>query len=261
MNSCLFECKVMHNRKTEIRHKFHYKYFMFYLDLDEIDLLNKKLFLFSHNRFNIFSFRDKDHLSFDKPGVKYNILKYLGEHNYAEKVTRIMLLTNVATLGYNFNPVSFYFCFDADDNPVCVVPEVGNTFGELKPYFISSEKLHENSFSDRIQKNFYVSPFIEHDVFFDFKLKVPSEKLSIRIDDYKENDRVFITSLFGKKKTLNNRNLLKYFLKYPFVTLKVITAIHFQALFLYLKKIRFFRKNEFLELQKGAIVKWKKQNI
>lgn len=231
---------------------------MFYLDLDEIDNLSSKLALFSRNRFNVFNFRDRDHLVFDKPGVKQNILKYLRENGVAEEVKRIQLLTNVATFGYNFNPVSFYFCFDKDDKPLCVVPEVGNTFGELKPFFISKEKFINGKFSARIQKNFYVSPFIEHDVFFDFQLSVPDNKLNIKIDDYKEGNRIFTTHLSGNKNELTDFNLIKYALKYPLVTLKVIGAIHWQALKLIYKKVNYFKKNEHTDLQKGALAKWKK---
>lgn len=231
---------------------------MFYLDLDEIDMLAKKLFLFSRNKFNAFAFRDRDHLVYDKPGVKENILKFIRENGIKQEVGRIQLLTNVATFGYNFNPVSFYFCFDKENNPLCVVPEVGNTFHELRPFFIGRDNLIDRQYSARIQKYFYVSPFIDHDVFFDFQLTVPGEKLNIKINDYQHGERIFITHLWGKQKPLNDINLLKYALKYPFVTVKVIATIHWQALKLIMKKVPYFRKNEFLELQKGALAKWKK---
>ena len=261
MNSHLYECVVMHKRKEKIERNFDYRYFMFYLDLDEIDLLSKKLFFFSRNRFNLFSFRDRDHLAFEKPSVMENIRFYLGEKGVNNDVKKIYLLTNVATMGYNFNPVSFYYCFDDENNPVCVVPEVGNTFGELKPFFMNKQKLVRNRFEDLQQKYFYVSPFIDHDVFFKFNLGIPGESLSIKIDDYKDNERIFITSLFGKQKTLSDINLIWYFLKFPFVTIRVITAIHWQAMRLYLRKIKFYRKEEKSELQKGVVLKWKKQNI
>jgi len=231
---------------------------MFYLDLDELDQLDSEMFLMSRNRFNLFAFRDRDHLTYEKPGVQENIRKYLTEKGVNEHVKKIMLLTNVATLGYNFNPVSFYYCFDKNDNPVCVVPEVGNTFGELKPYFIGKNNFLDNRFKDTQQKNFYVSPFIEHDIYFNFNLGVPQENLNIKIDDYKENNRIFMTSLSGKAKKLSDIALLWNFIKFPFVTLKVITAIHWQAFLLYVKKIKFLKKDEHLELQQGAIVKWKR---
>lgn len=248
----------MHNRKELVENKFFYRYFMFYLDLDEIDNIAGRKYLFSRNKFNVFNFRDRDHLEFGKMNTKENIIEYLKSNNINE-VGRIMLLTNVATFGYNFNPVSFYFCFDKEDNPVCVVPEVGNTFNELKPYFIGHAKIDGNTFKARMEKLFYVSPFIPHNVFFDFNLTVPNDNLKIKIDDYKENDRVFITNLSGRRKELTNYNLFKYMVKYPFVTLKVISAIHWQALKLIIKKVSYFKKEEFPELQKGVYVKWKKQ--
>lgn len=256
-NSAIYECTVMHSRRVLTENKFYYRYFMFYLDLDEIDEAASKLKLFSRNRFNVFSFRDRDHLAIEKPGVKENIMRYLAENGIDKETGKIMLLTNVATFGYNFNPVSFYFCFDSAGNPLCVVPEVGNTFGELKPFFLGKDNFNGERFAARMQKNFYVSPFIEHDVFFDFRLTPPDEKLNIEIDDYKENNKIFITRLTGKRKPITDRNLLFYSLKYPLVTLKVIGSIHWQALKLIIKKIPYFRKNEFLELQKGAVQKWK----
>jgi hypothetical protein len=248
----------MHSRRDLTDMKFYYKYFMFYLDLDEIDLLSKRLKLFSRNRFNLFNFRDTDHIVTEEKDVKKNILRYVRENGITGEISKVMLLTNVATMGYNFNPVSFYFCFNGKNEPVCVVPEVGNTFHELKPFFIGRQQLHNGLFRARIQKNFYVSPFIQHDVYFDFQLNIPDEKLKIRIDDYKDGERIFITQLSGREKSLTEANLLYYGLKYPLVTLKVISAIHWQALKLIFKKIPYFRKNEFMNLQQGAYLKWKK---
>ena len=258
MNSCLYECSVMHSRTELTNTKFYYKYFMFYLDLDEIDLLSRKLKLFSCNRFNLFSFRDLDHIVTEEKNVKQNILRYIKENGLTEEIGKVMLLTNVATMGYNFNPASFYFCFNVKNEPVCVVPEVGNTFHELKPFFIGRQQFKDGLFQARIQKNFYVSPFIQHDIYFDFQLNIPDEKLKIKIDDYKDGERIFITQLLGRDKPLTDASLLYYGLKYPLVTLKIISAIHWQALELIFKKIPYFRKNEFMNLQKGAFIKWKK---
>ena len=257
-HSCLYECTVMHRRKEKIDSTFSYKYFMFYLDLDELDTVAKQLSVFSRNKFNLFAFRDRDHIHYDSASVKENVLKYLsGQGVKKEEVRRIQLLTNVATVGYNFNPASFYFCFDKDNLPLCVVPEVGNTFGELKPFFIGKENFGEDLFRRSVQKLFYVSPFLNHDLVFDFRLAIPGEALNIKIDDYKGDERVFITSLKGTRKALTDLNLLLYALKYPFVTFKVITAIHWQALKLIIKKIPYLKKDEYIELQKGAIKKWK----
>src|SRR5271170_6435476 len=117
MNSCLYRATVMHNRLEPKKHWFQYNVFMFYVDLDELELLKKKLWMFSINRFNYFSFRDKEHLQLpmEKPdttkSTKQHILTYLQENGIHLEKGKIMLLTNMNVLGYNFNPVSFYFCF------------------------------------------------------------------------------------------------------------------------------------------------------
>src|SRR6185503_13745312 len=147
MNSCLYKARVMHHRLAPKQHSFHYNVFMFYLDLDEIDGLAKRL-------------------------------KFLIRNG------RIMVLTNLCTLGYQFNPVSFYFCYDEENNPICSVVEVCNTFLEMKPYFLGKNAMAGDTFRLNTTKYFYVSPFIEMDTNFDFDLQIPGDKLKIKIDDY-----------------------------------------------------------------------------
>src|ERR1051325_1764796 len=115
MNSCLYRTKVMHHRLEPKQHRFHYNVFMFYIDLDEIGLLSKKILLISRNRFNVFNFRDKDHLQLPKENpdktksIKEHIKDYLKQNGIGLKDEKIFLLTNLCTFGYQFNPVSFYF--------------------------------------------------------------------------------------------------------------------------------------------------------
>lgn len=247
----------MHNRLEPKKHKFHYNVFMFYIDLDEIDQLKTKFFLISRNKFNFFSFRDNEHLRLpmDKPddskSTKEHIINYLSQSGVATP-KKIMLLTNLNTLGYNFNPVSFYYCFDEKDEPLCCVAEVSNTFREMKPYFIGKDKLHDEAFKLNTTKNFYVSPFIDHDAHFDFNLALPGEKLNIRIDDYKNEKRFFISTLTGTKKALTNGNLAWYAIRFPLIPLWIMTLIHWNALLLWIKKIRYYKKTEFPELQKDV---------
>ncbi|MCE1190191.1 MAG: DUF1365 domain-containing protein [Ignavibacteria bacterium] len=247
----------MHKRLVFKKNHFNYRYFMFYIDLDEAVELHNKHRFFSVNKWNLFSLRDRDHMIFDAPGIKSNIIKYLNANGISTGDMKVHLLTNTAVLGYNFNPVSFYFCFDKQGKPVCVVPEVGNTFGELKPYLVGNENLQENTFSKRVKKEFYVSPFIAHDTFFDFNINVPGKKLSIHIDDYKDDEKIFMSHLSGVRMPLSDALLLKYALRYPLVTLKIIALIHYQALKLFISGLPFFRKIEFPELQIGVMQKWK----
>src|SRR5471030_3064030 len=144
-NSCLYKSRVMHHRLEPKQHSFHYNIFMFYLDLDEIDRLNSRLRSMSRNKFNFFNFRDKDHLQLPKENpdtsknVRQHITEYLKQNGVEIGSGRIMLLTNLCTLGYQFNPVSFYFCYDESDKPICSIVEVCNTFREMKPYFLGTD--------------------------------------------------------------------------------------------------------------------------
>lgn len=257
INSCLYKAKVMHHRLAPKAHSFHYEVFMFYLDLDEIEDLGKRMKFMSRNRFNLFNFRDKDHLQLPRENpdtsknIRQHITQYLGDKGVAIGNGRIMVLTNLSTLGYQFNPVSFYFCYDEANKPVCSVVEVCNTFLEMKPYFLGTDTRQGEAFKLNTEKYFYVSPFIDMDTNFDFDLNIPGEKLQLKIDDYdKAGNRFFISTLSGVRKPLTDANLLLYFLSFPLITVKVITLIHWQAVKLWLKKIPFHKKSDQKELQK-----------
>jgi uncharacterized protein len=258
--SCLYACEVGHFRLSPKKHDFKYKIYMFYVDLDEIDLISKRLIFFSQERFNLFNFRKKDHLQLLEghlnhfSTVKENITAYLVKNGITEnEIGKIKLVTNVSVLGYNFNPVSFYYVFDRYNKIKCSVVEVQNTFHELKPYFIGEEHLYKNTFYARQTKYFYVSPFIDHDADFEFQLCVPNEILDIKINDILDGKIIFKSYLTGKKTKLNDINLVYFFFTMPFVTLKIIFAIHWQALRLWYKNINYFKKDEYKDLQRNVL--------
>lgn len=262
MNSCLYRATVMHNRLEPKKHRFHYKVFMFYIDLDELEMLQKKLWLFSTNKFNVFSFRNKEHLQLPSENpdstksTKQHIISFLEQNGISFVDQRIMLLTNLNILGYNFNPVSFYFVLNKNNEAECAIAEVSNTFREMKPYFLGKEQLKDNTFHLNTTKYFYVSPFIDHDANFDFKLTIPDEKLNIRIDDVKNEKRFFISTLTGSKKNLTNTNLLFYTVRFPFLTLRIIFLIHWNALMLWLKKLPYHKKTANSDLQRDVYRKY-----
>lgn len=245
----------MHHRLAPKKHRFNYQIFMFYLDLDEIDALGKRLKFMSRNRFNLFNFRDKDHLQLTTDttkGTREQITDYLQSQGIDTPVSRIMLLTNLCTLGYQFNPVSFYFCYDEQDQPLCSVVEVCNTFKELKPYLLDAESRTGNRFRLNTGKYFYVSPFTDMDTNFDFDLQLPGEKLQIKIDTtYKSGERFFISTLQGTRVPLTDANLLYYFFSFPLITVKVIWLIHWQAFQLWMKKLPFHAKSAHQDLQRN----------
>ena len=258
MNSCLYDCAIMHYRVKPKKHKLEHKIFMFYLDLDEIDEVARKVPLISRNRFNFYNFCDNDHLVFGARTAKENLREYLKTKGVSLNGGRVMLLTNLRTLGHVFNPVSFYFCFDVSGNPTCVVPEIGNTFGELKPYFLDRETFQNGKFFDRQKKYYYISPFTDLDITMEFQLKVPDDRLEIRVDDLQDGDKFLYASMTGERKELTNANLLWRSLCFPFVTLKVIGLIHFHAMLLYLKGMRHHKKEENPDLQKEVLRVWNK---
>ncbi|SDE12892.1 DUF1365 domain-containing protein [Pedobacter soli] len=262
--SSIYTAKVMHHRLAPKKHAFWYRVYMFYIDLDELDLLAQKLRWFSRNKFNLFSFRDAEHLQLPRENpdktknTRHHLEDYLKENGVDGSRLKIKLLTNLNVLGYNFNPVSFYYCFDQDGNPVCCVAEISNTYREMKLFFFGKEELDGDIFKKITTKYFYVSPFVDLDDAFDFRLKVPATELNIEIDDLDKNGkRFFISTLKGEQKPLNNSSLLKCFFAIPLIPLQVMGMIHWQALKLWLKKIPFHAKAKNPALQRNVYKPYK----
>lgn len=246
MSSCLYECSVMHHRLEPKEHHFQYRIFMFALDLDEIDAVTGKVFGFARNRRSLYEFRDRDHLTLPELGgagtVKEHIIRWVANNGIQLPDNgRIMLVTLPRVLGYIFNPVSFYFCYDASGAPICTVVQVSNTFREMKPYLVS-ERGERGEFRRIVPKEFYVSPFSDLDVCFDFKLKVPGESLDIHIDDRIGGRRLLLSALTGRQVPLTSVRLAWLTLKYPLITLKVIFLIHWHAMLLWIKRLPWHRK-------------------
>ena len=230
---------------------------MWHLDLDEIETVCRSSPLISHNRFNAYTFRDDDHLYLGKPNLRQNVETYLADNRISEKPGRITLLTNLRTFGYVFNPVSFYFCSDLRDNPLAVVVEVHNTFGELKPFLLDQSQLKGNRFHATHPKRFYISPFSRLDERLEIKVELPGDRLALYVNTYRHGEKkpFFRSSLTGRSIPLRNRSLFAASLRFPFVTLKVISLIHWHALKLYLKRVPFHRKSKDLHLQEGILPK------
>jgi DUF1365 family protein len=251
MNSCLYECTVMHRRLAPKKHEFVYRIFLFLFDLAELTDIERRVPFFSVNSPNLYSLCNEDYFQFHSRGIRQNLETFLATQNLPIHPARVQLLTLPRLLGYTFNPVSVFFCFDENDRPMASVIQVGNTFGELKPYLVPCDPAG-SGFHVRVPKNYYVSPFSALDLEFDFRFASPGPHLHLAIDDYSGHERVLISTVTGAREELTASNLARFSLRYPLVTLKIILLIHWEALRLWLKNIPFRIKEGDPELQQGA---------
>ena len=246
----LYECRVAHCRLKPKRHSFNYRVFMFCVDLDELPLLEKKFFGFSHNRFNLYSIDDRDHVDLGNTnGIRANLMEWLSLQDIACPAdARVQLVTFPRVLGYGFNPVSFYYVTAKSGEPIVVVAEVVNTFREMKLYAIKT--FDANGLGHRrVAKNFYVSPFSDPALEFDFRLGPLGEKWRVNIDDYAVDERTLLSSVRGERRKLTSSRLVWYAFKYPLLSLRIIGLIHWHALLLWIRRVPFFRKSERLDVQ------------
>jgi uncharacterized protein len=243
VRSALYETRIVHERFTPKPHRFAYRAFSFSLDLDEIDAVAARIPWLSRNRFNLYSYYDRDHL---------DVRSLLLEHGIARAPDRVQLITNLRILGYGFNPVSFYFCFDEKGEPFAAVAEVNNTHGETKPFVIGPAELRGGrSFEARRRKEFYISPFIELNVDLVLRLAIPGERLAVVITDISNGETILRAVMTGTRVPLTASRVAWYAIKYPLLTLGVIAAIHWQALRLWLKGVPFHAKDDQMDLQRG----------
>ena len=256
MNSCLYECRVMHHRLSPKVYHFRHRIFMFALDLDEVDTVAVRIPMFSHNRTNLYAFRDRDHLTLpglESGSTRQNVVAWLaGEGICIPADGRITLVTLPRVLGHIFNPVSFYFCHGADGRPLCAVAEVGNTYGELKPYLLARAD-EDGVFRLTAPKHFYVSPFSALDLTFEFTLRIPGDRLDVQINERNGDAPVLLSSLVGKHRPLTAASLAWMSIKYPLITLKVIGLIHAHAGVLWFKRVPWHRKAANPALQRGML--------
>ena len=237
LRSSLYIGSVMHRRMRPRIHRFRYRVFWFLLDLDALDELSNKLRWFSYNRFNIFSFYDTDHGDGTATPLRAQIERQLAEAQLDLAGGPICLLCMPRTLGYCFNPISIYFCYRADASLVAVVYQVHNTFRERHSYVIRVED-QNTALHQRFRKLFYVSPFLDMDMRYDFRITGPDERIAVGICASSRQKPVLNAVLAGVRSDLTDRNLMLVFLKIPAITIKVIAAIHWEALRLWVKGIR-----------------------
>ena len=240
MNSCIYNGEVTHTRFKPVRHFLKYKTFSLLIDLDEIVLLDKSIGIFSYNKFNIFSFYDKDHGDRDGGNLKDWVISNLKKFQIKENITNIKVLCYPRILGYVFNPLSIFYCYEKD-KLVAIFYEVKNTFNEQHTYIFKIKNNEE--IIQKCRKKFYVSPFMDMETFYNFKLLNPNDKLSVFIKQTDADGTILTATQTGDKKEFSFKQLAINFLKYPLMTIKIISSIHYEALLLW-KKGAIYRKRE-----------------
>ena len=239
MNSCIYNGEVTHTRFKPVRHFLKYKTFSLLVDLDEINQLDRTINIFSHNKFNIFSFYDKDHGERDGSNLKEWVLKNISNFNIKEKINKIKILCYPRIFGYVFNPLSIFYCYE-NNQLKAIFYEVKNTFNEQHTYIF---KIKDNEeIAQKCRKKFYVSPFMDLESTYNFKIANPGESLSVLINQMDKDGKLLFASQDGIRSELNTKNLIFSYLKHPLMTFKVISAIHFEALRLWLKGIKLVPK-------------------
>ena len=240
-NSCIYSGFVTHRRFKPKRHFFSYKTFSLLIDLQEIKNLEKKIKFFSYNKFNILSFYDIDHGPRDGSSLSDWVKKTLLKSKITIGSGTIKLLCYPRFFGYVFNPLSIFYCYDDSLNLRAILYEVKNTFNEQHTYVFSTSP-SSNLILHKCNKKFYVSPFIEMETFYNFRLLKPEKKINVLIKQSDEKGLLLIARQVGEKLDLTSKNLFFEFVKHPLMSIKVISAIHFEAFRLWFKGIKHVKK-------------------
>ncbi|MBT8063178.1 MAG: DUF1365 domain-containing protein [Gammaproteobacteria bacterium] len=241
MHSAIYKGRVKHSRSVPVPHSFRYRLFMMYLDLAELDDVFRGRWFWSSRRRALARFRREDH--FGDPAVPLDtcVRERVAEETGRRPEGPIRLLTHLSYFGYCFNPVSFYYCYDSSGQAIeTIIAEVNNTpWGERHLYVLSESANQGNALRKEFtpEKVMHVSPFMEMDVDYRWCFNPPAQNLSIYMENSREGQKTFDVTLSLARTEITGPSLARVLAGYPVMTLKVITAIHWQALLLWLKRV------------------------
>lgn len=243
MNSFLYEGTLRHRRFEPVSHPFEYSLFLMYLDLGELHTVFRGRWLWSARRPAIAWFRREDHFGDPRRPLDAEIRDLVEKETGARPDGPIRLLTHLRYFGYCMNPVSFYYCFDrGGDGIETIVAEVNNTpWGERHCYVLPVRDSEETAPRHRFRfaKAFHVSPFFPMEQSYDWRFTTPGPTLSIHMDNLEAGRKVFDATMTLERKPVTGATLARVLCLYPAMTAKVIAAIYWQALRLWLRGCRF----------------------
>ena len=235
--AALYRGIVTHARTRPAAHSLRYRTFHVLLDLDRIDEAAASCRLFSRNRFNLLSFHDKDHGTGTGLDLKGEVLGHLDRAGIDLQGGPVRILTMPRVLGYVFNPLSVYFCHHADGTLKAVLYEVSNTFGQRHSYLlpVEPEQAEAGTVRQSVEKGFYVSPFLDMDMAYHFRVRPPEGTVKVDITCRDKAGVILHAALAAERHDFTNYSLLQACLSHPMMTLKVILGIHWEALLIWLK--------------------------
>ncbi|MFA5941852.1 MAG: DUF1365 domain-containing protein [Sinimarinibacterium sp.] len=245
-DGALYPARVMHRRRVPPYYRFVYRVFYLLVDVDRLDALAARLRCFSYNRFNLFSLHDRDHG--DGRGLRAWAESTLRGQGLEPDGGRIRLLAFPRVLGFAFNPISLWYCERGDSSLQAVIAEVRNTFGERHSYVLASAA-PPSAYEQVVEKDkrFHVSPFFDQTGRYRFTFNAPDDRVRVVIHETRDGHPVLDATLAGERRELNDRAILGQVLTMPWMTLKVVAGIHWEALKIWLRGAKFHSKPEPLQ--------------
>jgi len=233
--SAIYAGTVMHRRVKPKRHKLSYDVYSLLLDLDELPRLGN--WLFGHNRARPMSFHDRDHGPGTGAPLKPWVEQQLRAAGLEPDGGSVRLLCYPRVFGFVFNPISVYFCYRRSGELLATIYEVHNTFRQRHFYVIPVADPKAELIAQSCSKKMYVSPFIEMNMTYHFKVKPPAGEVAIAIEERDPEGALLYASFHGQRHPLTARSLLGYLTLFPFLTIKVVAGIHWEALKIWSKGI------------------------